>query len=134
MTTDGTVEYTLTKIENNTYSLTVSANAEWMNAEERAYPVVIDPPISVYESNVTDLSINNAGAACSEGDSYLSVGIGYKTYWKTSSLPELPSSAYVSGATIRLKTHLSAAVGTTGGNYIGVYAVILITSLVFQTS
>ena len=39
------VEYTLTKNNKWKYTLTVTANAEWINSEERSFPVTIDPTI-----------------------------------------------------------------------------------------
>ena len=43
--------YALTATEDQIYSFTVTADAEWMNADERAFPVVIDPQIQVTGSN-----------------------------------------------------------------------------------
>lgn len=38
-------EYALTNNGNGKYTLTVTADAEWMNDDDRAFPVTIDPPI-----------------------------------------------------------------------------------------
>ena len=36
------VEYTLADLGGGTYRMTVTADAEWINAEDRAFPVTID--------------------------------------------------------------------------------------------
>lgn len=46
--------YTLTEVEDGAYVLTLQANAAWMNAEERAYPVVIDPTVFTSKSTSAD--------------------------------------------------------------------------------
>ena len=40
---DEASHFVLSKSGNNTYSLSVVADSEWMNAEERAFPVTVDP-------------------------------------------------------------------------------------------
>ena len=40
--------------EDGAYVLTLQANAAWMNAEERAYPVVIDPTVFTSKSTSAD--------------------------------------------------------------------------------
>ncbi len=41
------VHYELIDLKNGRYMLSVLADEEWMNAEERAFPVIIDPTITV---------------------------------------------------------------------------------------
>ena len=54
------VGMTLTPHGNGKYTLTVTADAEWMNAEDRAYPVTIDPPIYTGTAGgVLDLTVSS---------------------------------------------------------------------------
>ena len=41
------LSYSLSHVAEDSYTFSVTASAEWMNAEERAFPVVIDPQILV---------------------------------------------------------------------------------------
>ena len=45
------VEYTLVQNSKWKYTLTVTASAEWINAQERAFPVTIDPTVVVAQSS-----------------------------------------------------------------------------------
>lgn len=45
-------EYALTNNGNGKYTLTVTADTEWINASDRAFPVTIDPPL-ITESEVS---------------------------------------------------------------------------------
>ena len=49
--------YTLTGGESGKYTLTVSVSPDWMNADERVYPITVDPTVKPGEDNVTDLYI-----------------------------------------------------------------------------
>lgn len=110
--------YTLTQTGNHTYSLSVTVNADWMNAEERMFPVTVDPTIGIAASGDLDLYISQD----SPTTSYSSVPnnkVSTKqiTYWKCNSLPDIPASAYITQATISMKTASSA------NGRIGVYQV-----------
>ena len=54
--------YILTKTGNNEYSLTVTVDSEWMNEEDRAFPVTVDPAIYVY----TDSDLYEMGMELNE--------------------------------------------------------------------
>lgn len=45
------VQYTLTELDKKTYQLTVTADTEWMNSEDRVFPITIDPGIQTEQSN-----------------------------------------------------------------------------------
>ena len=47
----GAVSYSLSQIGNGRYSLCVTADSEWINAEGRAFPVTIDPTVNYGEEN-----------------------------------------------------------------------------------
>ena len=96
------VTYTLTPGGNGKYSLTVTADAEWINAEKRAFPVTVDPPINatpdasyMTDTQITDAAPNTTYYTSTE----LRVGhfgnYEYNAFWKTSSLPALPDNAYL---------------------------------------
>ena len=110
--------YTLTDSGNGKYSLSVHIDSDWMNDESRVYPVTIDPPISVPKSSVTDIEICSTVPDSTFHD-YNSIVVGKdnRSYWKTSTLPYIPSSAYITQATISLYS------SNTSGNYVGVYQV-----------
>lgn len=99
------VFYSLTNGGSGKYSLSVTVDAAWMNSDDRAYPVVIDPPISVPISSVTDLDICSSNAdRSSPKDSTMYVSSAWHGYWKTASLPYIPDSAYIASAQISLRS------------------------------
>lgn len=111
--------YTLIDGGNGRYFLTVNVDANWMNSADRAYPVVVDPPISVPISSTTDLDIcSDAPDSNYEGTSNMLVSDTWRGYWKTVSLPILPESAYITSAQLSLRST------STSSNYIGVYQAI----------
>ena len=110
------VEYTLTNGGNGKYSLTVTADAEWINAEERVFPVTIDPPITVNSnSQMTDTYIDSANPIVTYYDATnLKVGrtasdIANVSLWKLNEMPTIPANANIVSAELSLKlTSISA--------------------------
>ena len=51
------VTYTLDKIDNNSYIFSIIANAEWINATERIFPVCVDPNLMTI--NNSDISVTH---------------------------------------------------------------------------
>ena len=95
------VVYTLTNGGNGKYSLTVTADAAWINAEERAFPVVIDPTISTEHAtsaySATIIKISNPSFP--KGNlNFLEVGSDSIAYWKMNTLPTLPADHYITDA------------------------------------
>ncbi len=115
------VFYGLSFVDDGTYVLTVTADAEWINDESRAFPVIIDPPVYSNTSNVLDTYISSASASTSypSGGS-LYAGGGYKSYWKLSALPVLPSLCRITKAEFSL-TACSLSEDIDG--YLGAYGV-----------
>ncbi len=106
--------YTLTQTGNHTYTLSVTVNADWMNAEERMFPVTVDPTISPELSDVTDLYIDKNNPNSSYFNAAVSnVSSNCTTYWKTSQLPTIPASAYIVDAAFSMHT-FSAGRGKVG--------------------
>ena len=119
------VVYTLTTGGNGKYSLTVNADAAWINAEERAFPVVIDPTISpAYSTNSFDATFISSSAINASNDDlgYLEAGTNSIAYWKMHTLPTLPEGYYITDASF-----IAERYGTDSLTYdieLGVYQVI----------
>ncbi len=96
------VEYSLVQNNKWKYTFTVTADAEWINADDRAFPVTVDPSLGVDNNNIEDYT-KNLGIINS---STLKVGDGNISYIEIGTLPTLPKDAYMTGATIKLK-HLN---------------------------
>ena len=104
------VEYSLVQNNKWKYTFTVTADAEWINAEEREFPVAIDPTLGVNENYISDYT-NNLSAT----ETTLKVGNGNKAYIELNTLPYLPKDSYITSALLILYAE------TAGNNYIGLY-------------
>ena len=94
------VAYTLTDLGNGSYTLTITADAAWINADGRVFPVTIDPPIYAnYDSPVTEVVVNKSSQNYNMQNAELFAGGGYRSYWKLDTLPNIPTSAKVVNAT-----------------------------------
>ena len=87
------VYYTLTEKSDGAYTLKITANAEWMNAENRTFPVVIDPTVT--SDATVDTYINSSSPTSTYGSSnQLWISSTKTTFIK------LPTPNYPSGFTI----------------------------------
>ena len=112
------VSYTLSQSPNNEYKITVTADENWIESDERMFPVTIDPSLSPSDSNVVDLYVNSLAASTNYSSSPdLFIGNEYSTYWKSTTLPTLPEYAYITSAIFYAKK-ISGE-----DNYIGIYQV-----------
>ena len=120
------VSYTLANSSNGKYSLAVTADATWINAEERAFPVVIDPTISPGNSasnydatfiNLSNVNINNSTLG------YYEAGTESITFWRMHTLPTLPAGHYIADASFIANKHSSNETNSYDLN-LGVYKVI----------
>lgn len=92
------VSFALNDHGNGKYTLTVTADSGWLNAEERVFPVTIDPPIYTgANSSVLDIEVNTSSGTGADTPS-LWVSSEWRAYWKLNTLPALPASAYVTDA------------------------------------
>lgn len=90
------VAYELTEVKEGLYLLTVTADAEWINAEGRALPVTIDPTLE-YEPIIFDAYVDSSHPNTNFGfDEVLKIGTGKMAYVRMM-MPNLPSGATVSG-------------------------------------
>ena len=104
------VEYTLTNSGNGKYSLTVTADAAWINDEGRTFPVTVDPPINSTpdKTNMVDTYIDSDNPSSSYSTfSYLASGTGsagqeFISYWKLSTLPSIPANSFIVSAQFSL--------------------------------
>lgn len=115
--------YSLETTGNKTFALTVSVDPAWMNADDRAFPVTIDPPIYIPSgSTVTDTYINSASPTnAPANEQHLIVGNTTQLYWKTSTLPTLPNDSYITSADFSLR--LSFDPEGTFQSYMGAFQV-----------
>lgn len=106
ITNDNEIVYYTLDGKNGKYVLTVTVDSEWMNAEERTFPVVIDPTVITGGTRyVEDTFIssrvnqtNNNGAF-----PYLSINNYSTAYWKLTQLPQIPDDSYLDEVTLSLK-------------------------------
>lgn len=95
------VVYTLSNGGNGKYSLTVAADATWINAADRVFPVVVDPTISpAYSANSFDATFISSSAinASNNNLGYLDAGTDSIAYWRMHTLPTLPEGYYITDA------------------------------------
>lgn len=94
-------------LNNNT--LTLTADADWINAQERAFPVVIDPTVVYYDDIISDAYVStfsknlnyNSGIYAYAGK--WNVGVR-RTYMKLP-LPTLPEGSVVTDASLAIKQY-----------------------------
>jgi len=103
------VFYTLKEQSSGKYELTVTADEKWINADDRAFPVTIDPTINtttaVWDTTVTSIAKNNGyGTLQIITLNQQSTGLIYIN------MPTLPSGSTISSA------YLNAAYYVTGGS------------------
>lgn len=95
------VEYRMNDLGNGNYRLILTADAEWIQASERAFPVTIDPSIDVVVP-IWDTYISSADRNTNFGFSEeLWVGSGYITYINTI-MPSLPENVNITFARLEV--------------------------------
>ena len=101
------VEYAISHKNGNKYSLSVTADEEWINAEERAFPVTVDPTITGFENGADTVDAPIFEYTPSY-NGYLDhrVYAGHESDYErrtlimAESLPELPNSAVIVNASL----------------------------------
>ena len=102
---DNMSAYALSTTGNGKYELNVTVASDWMNSDERIFPVTIDPTIGVPHSYTTDLDITSGAPSSNFDDGFsLNVSSIWRTYWKipTAYLPTLPNTAHIWKAELKL--------------------------------
>ncbi len=103
------VEYSITHKNGNKYLLTVTADEEWINTEERVFPVTVDPTFTPADSgtNTEDIQISDSGTAYSYTAPQMTVGYNgsyqNQVLIKAKTLPELPDSAVIVDAKLKMR-------------------------------
>ena len=99
------VYYTLTG-SGKKYTLTITADSEWMNSEERAYPITIDPTVSKAAGNAEATSIGSAYPASSgyliNYPYLITTTSGTAAYYRITELPTIPDAVYFTNASLYL--------------------------------
>jgi RHS repeat-associated protein len=115
------VEVTLQK-HGSKYEYTLTASEEWLTAEDRAYPVIIDPTLEtgVENSKIYDTYINPQSPGTSHyrpqsgklligtsngGGEYTTTFEGYRTYIWFEMPQHIPNGSRISNATLTLYCH-----------------------------
>jgi hypothetical protein len=105
------VTYALTSKPNGNYTLTVTADSEWINSADRVFPVTVDPTITVGASTTTEIHDTYAAqgdpTATPQGYDWMESGADatnkkFRAYTKLAILPEIPSSSVVIEAKLNL--------------------------------
>ncbi len=105
------VEFALVQTKNKEYELTITADSSWINSENRAFPVTIDPAIEKSgTSSITDTMIHEVYPDSNYNDStgpmvgYPGTFEGFRliTLVKLNSLPTIPEKAIITNATISM--------------------------------
>lgn len=93
------------------YTVTFYPDQEWLNSDERVYPITIDPTVKTgtAKANFSDTYIYQGDSASSSRcfEERLRVGIyndkKYRVFWKTSKLPTIGNNANITSAYIVFK-------------------------------
>lgn len=93
------------------YKITFYPNGDWLNSDDRAYPITIDPSVTTgtVKSNFSDTYIYQGDSASSSRcmEEKMRVGIYngnvYRVFWKTSKLPTISNAANITSAKFVLK-------------------------------
>ncbi len=87
---------------NGKYILTLSADNTWINEEERAFPITIDPTITLTNNNATNASVSSDGGVFSYYmDAGVADGVSYRSYISFT-IPTLPDGSIVTEAILKL--------------------------------
>lgn len=120
--TSNNVSYALNDLGKGTYELIVSADEAWINSNERAFPVVIDPTITM-NVDYKDTYISSGSPNTNYGSSEkLWVSSSQITFMNFADFPRLGNYVTVESATLNLHYYYYANVNT-GSITVGAYQV-----------
>ncbi len=90
------VYYTLTEKSEGVYTLKITADSEWINSEDRAFPVTVDPTLTI--NAMSDTYIDSGNPTSYNGSiNQLWISSSRTTYIHTY-IPELPNGADIMDA------------------------------------
>ena len=111
------VSYSLEDLGDGAYKLTVSADAEWINSNERAFPVVIDPTMT-FDIDYKDTYINSSSPNTNYGDSEkLWVSSSKITFMNFADFPRFGNYITVESAMLNLRYYNVGTGSVTVGAY-----------------
>lgn len=104
------IKIAILEVENG-YKITFYPDLNWLNSEERVYPITLDPSVKTGTNkvNFSDTYIYQGDSASSSRcfEERLRVGIYndkvYRVFWKTSKLPTISSGSNITSAKFVLK-------------------------------
>ena len=107
--------YALTETGNGKYTYTLTANAEWINSEDRVFPVVIDPML-VDIGQIEDTYASSTAPSTNYGSAHaLKLSQSSEVYYKFAT-PHLPSGVTITQATVKVpyyfESQLSGSMAT----------------------
>lgn len=109
------VFYTLTSSNNGKYEFRLTAAADWINSEERTFPIVIDPSL-VDIGQIDDTYVTSSNKTGNfGGTNALWVSSVEETYYKFAT-PNLPDGTYITSASVKFPYYFDI----TSGVYISV--------------
>lgn len=115
------IAVSLTDNNNGKYTLTITPDQNWMDDANRIYPITIDPPIyTSSSSSVLDLDFQTNSTTSTATSDSLWVNSVWRAYWKLTTLPSIPASAYVTNAQFTLNCFTN----TDMEGYVAVYDVL----------
>ena len=96
------VEYHIIELDEGVYEVTVAANAEWINSDERQFPIVVDPSVVNYYMT-HDTYVNVLSPDTNYGTSRLLwLSDREDIYVRNANLPTLPDDARITDAILYL--------------------------------
>lgn len=103
-------EYSVVPVGRDKYLFTVSADSEWIESDEREFPITLDPSIEVQHTNDTSIDAyvsESAPTMSYQNNTSLKVGANssgkeYMFFVKHNTLPTLPDGAFITKATLSL--------------------------------
>lgn len=107
--TSSNVTYTLIKTDSQSYTLTVSADDEWINSEDRVFPVTIDPTIQ-YDGVVFDTYISSNYKDTNYGSSEKVWISSTQTAFILIETPDIPAGSTIINATLNLPFYYYSSV------------------------
>jgi len=101
--------YTLSGSQNGKYTLTLSADSDWINAKDRAFPVTLDPSVvAMGNSSIFD-TYQDEQAPSTNYDQAVELCVGDRNEYSQRvilsflQMPELPTGSMVTNAEVTLK-------------------------------
>ena len=115
------IAVTLENTENSVYNLTYTPDYTWLSAEERAYPVTIDPTTTVYSATaISEAFIGTVNSTATDLDKYHYLGKSNRLYFKYS---DATSESFGTNAVITSAELSLYCEALTDDDIIGVYPI-----------